>query len=117
MLDSGKIHCFGGVAGVSSSSRLDATLYTLDTTKIQYDYATHWEEITDSINSKLFTAFPRTRASVAVSTDKKNMVIIGGSFGIVSGTPVRNLVYNVDTKTWIALPNFDDGVNGDNRQM
>ncbi|KAL7315931.1 hypothetical protein PS15m_005091 [Mucor circinelloides] len=117
MLDSGKIHCFGGVAGVSSSSRLDATLYTLDTTKIQKDYATHWEEITDSINSELFTAFPRTKASVAVTTDKKNMVIIGGSFGTISGTPVRNLVYNVDTKTWRALPNFDDGVNGNNRQI
>lgn len=117
MLDAGKIHCFGGLVGAGTTGRLDATLYTLDTEKVQSDYATHWEELKDSINSEIFTTYPRTRASVAVTSDKKNMIITGGSFGTISGTPVQNLVYNVDTKSWRALPNFDDGVNGNDRQM
>ncbi|KAF1802644.1 hypothetical protein FB192DRAFT_1379124 [Mucor lusitanicus] len=117
MLDAGKIHCFGGLVGAGTTGRLDATLYTLDTEKVQSDYATHWEELKDSINSEIFTTYPRTRASVAVTSDKKNMIITGGSFGTISGTPVQNLVYNVDTKSWRALPNFDDGVNGNDRQI
>lgn len=117
MLDAGKIHCFGGLAGAGTTSRIDATLYTLDTTKVHDDYATHWEEITDSINSEIYTTFPRTRASVAVTSDMKNMIIIGGTFGTITSTPVRNLVYNVDTKSWRALSNFDDGINGNDRQM
>ncbi|GAN09925.1 hypothetical protein MAM1_0304c09458 [Mucor ambiguus] len=117
MMDAGKIHCFGGQAGASTTSRIDTSLYTLDTTKVQSDYATHWEEITDSINAEIFTTYPRTRASVAVTSDKKNMLITGGMFGAIDANPARSLVYNMDTKSWRALPNFDDGVNGNDRQI
>ncbi|KAL9559550.1 hypothetical protein MBANPS3_000376 [Mucor bainieri] len=117
MLDAGKIHCFGGLAGASTSSRMDATLYILDTTKVQSDYATHWEQITDSVNAEIFTAYPRTRTSAAVTSDKKNMIITGGTFGAIDANPARNLVYNSDKKSWRALPNLDDGVNGNDRQI
>ncbi|KAL9557629.1 hypothetical protein MBANPS3_001279 [Mucor bainieri] len=114
MLDAGKIHCFGGLAG----DRIDDTLYTLDTTKVQSGYATHWEQLTDSINAEIFTAHPRVRSSVAVTSDKKNMIITGGAFGTTYyDNPALNMVYNSDTRRWRALPSFDDGVNGNDRHI
>lgn len=117
MLSGGKIHCFGGQTGAGQSLQKDATLFTLDTTKIQDNFATQWEQITDSINSEIYTTYPRARAIVAVTEDKKNMIITGGQTSTTNVTVFQNLVYNVDTKTWRALPTFDDGVNGNSRQM
>lgn len=117
MLSGGKIHCFGGQTGAGKSLKIDATLFTLDTTKIQDNFTTQWEQITDSINSEIYTAYPRARATVTVTEDKKNMIITGGQTSTTNETIVQNLVYNVDTKTWRALSTFDDGVNGNSRQM
>ncbi|KAK4515118.1 60S ribosomal protein L10 [Mucor velutinosus] len=117
MLEGGKIYCFGGQTGAGDSLRKYASLFSLDTSKVQGDYASHWEQITDTINSEIYTACPRSRASLSVTEDKKNMIIIGGQFTPTNGTPTHNVVYNVDTKTWRALPNFDDGENGNNRQI
>lgn len=117
MLEGGKIYCFGGQTGAGDSLRKYASLYLLDTSKVQSDYTSHWEQITDTINSEIYTAYPRARASLSVTEDKKNMIIIGGQFTPTNGTPTHNVLYNVDTKTWRALPNFDDGKNGDSRQM
>ncbi|KAL0143918.1 hypothetical protein V8B55DRAFT_1353013 [Mucor lusitanicus] len=117
MLEGGKIYCFGGQTGAGDSLRKYASLYLLDTSKVQSDYTSHWEQITDTINSEIYTAYPRARASLSVTEDKKNMIIIGGQFTPTNGTPTHNVLYNVDTKTWRALPNFDDGKNGDSRQI
>lgn len=116
-MSGGKIHCFGGQTGAGQSLKKDATLFTLDTTKIHESFATQWEQITDSINSDIYTAYPRARAIVAVTEDKKNMIITGGQTSTTNGTAFQNLVYNVDTKAWRVLPTFDDGVNGNSRRM
>lgn len=117
MLEGGKIYCFGGQTGAGDSLKKDASLFSLDTTKVQSDYASHWEEITGTINSEIYTTYPRSRASLSVTDDKKNMIITGGQFNPTNGTPTHNVVYNVDSKTWRALPNFDDGENGNARQL
>ncbi|CAO0797300.1 unnamed protein product [Mucor circinelloides] len=116
-MEGGKIYCFGGQTGAGDSLKKDASLFTLDTTKVQRDYTSHWEQITDSINSEIYTAHPRSRAILSVTHDKKNMIITGGQFSKSNSTPTQNVVYNVDSKTWRALPNFDDGENGDTRQI
>ncbi|KAL9549194.1 hypothetical protein PS6_006215 [Mucor atramentarius] len=117
MMEGGKIYCFGGQTGAGDSLKKDVSLFTLDTTKVQRDYTSHWEQITDSINSEIYTAHPRSRGTLSVTHDKKNMIITGGQFSKSNSTPTLNVVYNVDTKTWRALPNFDDGENGDTRQI
>lgn len=117
MLDNGKIHCFGGQIRGGKTRTIDTTLLTLDISEVRENYAKEWEIISNSVNSELFTMYPREKPVVAATDDKKNMVISGGHSQNKSAPYVQIILYNVDTNAWRALPTFDDGVNGNSRKM
>ncbi|KAL9559549.1 hypothetical protein MBANPS3_000375 [Mucor bainieri] len=114
---SGKIYCFGGYTGPTSNYNRDTSLYALDTSNIHDSFATKWEEITDAANSNLATTEPKVKAQVAVPGDGKNLLISGGFPFSNHSTVPQHILYNAESNSWRSLAEFDDGPNGNFRQI
>lgn len=117
LLDGGKIYCFGGQIGAGKNPKIDTTLFALDTNKIRESNTPQWEQIVESANSDIFTTYPRTKAAIAVTADKKTMIIAGGKPLEQNAAYVQNIAYDVHTNAWRTLPTFDDGANGNSRYV
>ncbi|KAL9536902.1 hypothetical protein MBANPS3_012271, partial [Mucor bainieri] len=79
--------------------------------------ASKWDEITDAENSNIASTEPRTRGQVANPGDGKNLLISGGFPYSNHSTTPQHLVYNAESNSWRSLAEFDDGPNGNFRQI
>ncbi|KAL9559553.1 hypothetical protein MBANPS3_000379 [Mucor bainieri] len=114
---SGKIYCFGGHIGPRADSKRDTSLYALDISNVHDSFATKWENITDAANANLASNEARARAQVASPSDGKNLLISGGFPISNHSTTPQHLVYNAESNSWRSLAEFDDGPNGNFRQI
>lgn len=113
----GKIYCFGGFIGPNENTERDTSFYSLDISNVTDNFATKWEEITNSMNSNVASFQPRGHAQVAATSDGKNMIISGGYPAVNKASTPQHLMYNVDSNSWSTLSEFDDSPNGNYRQM
>ena len=114
---SNKIYCYGGYIKDSTS---DDVLYSLDILannggSVQ-NLNSAWSVVTPN-NPANISLGRRAHANAVAMPDGIRLLINGGYNYILGPNPQQNVAYNAESNTWEVLVNYNDPVNGGNRQM
>ena len=111
-----KIYCYGGNIRYSS----DDVLYSLDifanNGSSVADLNSAWSVVTPNNPDNIWLS-KRPRAQVVAMPDGIRLLINGGYNYMYNSDTQQNVAYNAKSNTWEVLPNYNDPVNGGDRQM
>lgn len=111
-----KIYCYGGNVTGSTDNDL---LYSLDLSNKADSFEQlnqQWTLVNPSNPDNIY--FERRSLSQAVGLPSGKELLVQGGYNL-NGTALasQSLLYNAETNSWKALPNYNDPSNGGDRQV